>query len=418
MMKRIVCFALAVLMLAGVTASAEMYSFPEAGLRLDVQEGWMLLVPTLLEEQSEFLAQLGADMEAMRADYAANHIVLEIFMERGSQVSLSAVQTEQSAQWSSTVTMTEADKDAFAEAFAMAPYENVEWSSAAPGWLSCDWTIEAGGIPVTFAGLMTVRQGMLYTLTASGALTSLESLRADNEAVLAQLYFQGSNVEAAPEATALNMPQAIPDDGVATPIALEGFESITYEDTTVLTIRTLPGTELVLRTATDTLRGRADETGLHKFQVSTKRETVYAYTISATAEGRRESRVDVAVERQLTLEAQEAAYKRSARQVNVYGYSNLVGAPEVYGGKPITFRGRVGGFMDLGGFPCVLIYTENPGRGVWRSPIWVMLTEAVPLAEDDIRTVYGDLRGDTLPYTNENGEQLQAPVVVSRSVLE
>lgn len=419
MIKRQTCLVIAALLVVCCMqgALADSFSFPYAGIRLDAPAEWTVLTPDTLEAHESMLAQLGADMKTLQADYAANHTVLEAYLPEGIQVSLSAVQTEQTAQWDSVARMSEADRDAFLEAFSQPPYENAAWSETMPGYLQCSWSLEAGGIPVSFAGLMTVRQGMLYMFTASGASVTAEALQEANAAVLARVYFQGTGTAPVTVETATAVViTPVTDDGKNTPIELLDFEGVTYEDTSVLKVRTLPNTEIILRTATDSLRGRADEEGLQQFQVSTKRESVYTYTIWAQAEGRGASELDVALERQLTPEAQEAAYRRSARQIDVYGYSNLVGAPEAYGGKPVTFRGRVGDFAEIGGFPCVLIYTENPGRGVWRSPMWVLMTEAVELNVDDIRTVYGDIRGDTMPYKTEDGEELQAPVVVSHSI--
>lgn len=409
--------ALLVLM-AGPGALAEAYSFPYAGVKLAAQEGWTVLVPETLEEEAALLSQLGADLDTLRADYAANHTVFEVYLPEGIQVSLNAVATEQTVAWGSMSSMPAGDQEAFLQAYSAAPYEHAAWSETQPGYLRCDWTLQAGGIPVSFAGLVTVRQGMQYTLVASGASAPVEAMHAANEQVLAQLTYQGMSAEAASISTGIASPTRIEDDGVTTPLEMVDFSVLTYDDTTNLYLHTLPGTELILRTATDSLRGRADEEGMHRFQVSTKRETVYTYTVVAQAEGRTASEIEISVERQLTAEEQDAAYRRSARQISYYGYGNLVGAPESFEGQAITFRGRVGEFAELGGFPCVLIYTENPGKGVWRTPMWVMLTEAVALSEGDIRTVYGDLRGDTLPYVDENGDTQQAPVVISRGIAE
>lgn len=419
MIKRLVSIGLVgLLLLAAPLACAQTLSFPYSGVQLAAQDDWTVLTPDSIASQADMLEKLGVELATLEADYAAGGTAFEVYLPEGGQVSLSAVQTEQTAAWRSTVYMTEAQKEQLFTSMDRAPYEHVAWSEDMPGWLTYDWALQAGGVPVSFAGLTTVRQGTLYTLTASGAEMDTVALHAANQQVLAQLTFLGTDIESSETAAVPAMPEAIEDNGAVTPIAMVDFSPVVYEDNTVLTIKTLPGAEIVLHTATDFLRGTADAEGRHRFQVSTKRETVYAYTISATAPERSESRLEVAVERRLTPEAQEDAYRKSARQVSVYGYTNLVASPEAFTGKPITFRGRVGGFTELGGFPCVLVYTENPGKGVWRTPIWVMLTEAISLQEDDIRTVYGDLRGDTLPYTDAAGEEQQAPVVVGRAVVE
>lgn len=418
MKKRWIGSALALLTLAlGLQgAAAQTLSFPYAGVRLDAQEAWVVLTPGRLEEEGALLDQLGVTAQALEADYAANHTAFEVYLPQGGQVSLSAVQTEQTAQWGAVVYMAEDEKEALLTSFMRAPYENVAWAET-PGWLSCEWTLQAGGVPVSFVAQTTVRNGCLYTLTAAGAQRPADALAEDLAAVRDAITFQESALptsgleQAGPAVVA-----PIADDGVVTPIALVDFSSVSYEETTEIIVQTLPGAELLLHTATDSLRGRADEAGLHRYQVSTKRETVYTYRLTVASEGRDASEVEIVIERQLTPEAREEAYKRSARQIGVYGYSNLIGAPESFADKPVTFRGRVGGYADLEGFPCVLIYTDNPGRGIWRNPVWVMLTQAQQLEMDEIYTVYGDLRGDTLPYDSEEDAKAVAPVVISREI--
>lgn len=408
----------ALLVLALAPASlADAYSFPGVGLRLQPEDGWTVLIPDLLDEQADLLAQLGANTETLRADYAANHTIFEVYLPNGIQVSLAAVQTAQTAGWNATAYMTEGDKDFFASAYSQPPYEHAEWSQEHPGYMRYDWSLQAGGTPVSFAGLATVQQGVLYTLTAVG-VADADALRAANEQILACVTFLGSTIGAdAGETQTISIPDPIGDDGAVTPLALVDFWPIVYEDDTRITVRTLPEAEVLLRTATDMLRGRADAEGLCTFKVSTRRETTYDYTISSQAEGRTASEIPLTLERQLAAEAQEAAYRKNAKALDSYGYTNILGSPESYAGSPVTFRGNVNGFTDMSGFPCVLVFTENPGRGVWLKPVWVILTEAMELADGDIRTVYGDLRGDLFPYTDENGEEQQAPVVVSNSVV-
>lgn len=425
MKRRGTCLLLGLMMLLSIlpalaqaSESAQVYSLPLSGLRLEAGEGWTVLTPSSLSEAAAFLSQLGVDPEVLAADYAANHTVLEVYLPGGPQVRIDAVATEDTAAWQSMAMMREADKASLLAGMDQAPRENVRWDADSPGYIRYDWTLEAGGTPVAFAGLATVAQGMLYTLTASGAELSTGSLHEANAMVLSRLTFLGSTLDPDEEIASIVLPRPVEDDGAVTPIAMVDFDGITYEETTSLVIQTLPNADLTLRTATDALRGRADEAGRHTFRVSTRRESLYTYTITAESEGRKASQLEIALDRQLTPEAKEDAYRRSAQQIETYGYGNLIGAPDAYAGRPITFRGRVEAFADLEGFPCALVYTENPGRGVWKSPMWVLLTEAIQLEKDDMRTVYGDLRGDTLPYTDMEGNDQVAPVVVGRSLVE
>lgn len=416
--RRIGLLLAAILLITGAhTALAQTYSFPYVGVRLTDQAGWTVLLPDALDEQAALLAALDVDADVLAADYAANHTVFEIYMQDAVQVSLTAVATEDTAAWADVTTMTEEQKAYFFATYEQPPYEAAQWSQAHPGMIRSEWRFEADGTAVSFAGLSTVRQGTLFTLTASGATAAMDALHAANEAVLEGLAFLGMALEMDADEETLTIPDAIADDGANTPLALEDFWPITYEDTTTIMLRTIADAEVVLKTATDALRGRSDEEGRFSFRVSTRRETAYAYTLTAQAEGRAASSMEVTVERRLSQDDLSQAYRRNAKQIDVYGYENLASAPEAYAGKSVTLRGNVSAFSEIGGFPCALIYTVNPGRGVWLNPVWVMLTEAVTLVEGDIRTVYGDVRGDALPYTDEDGNERLAPVVIGRDIL-
>lgn len=416
MSKRWVSLLLAAALLACAGgALAEAYSFPYAGVRLQAGEDWTVLAPATLAGQKGLLAQLGTDMEALLSDYAASHTVFEVYLPEGMQVALTAVQTQQSAAWDEVAAMNEADKARFEEALAQQPYQNAGWAEDALGFMRYEWMLEAGGMPVSFAGLITVRQGALYTLTASGAAVDMEALHEANLRVLYALTFLGL-IEGQPVDVETETVLSIEDDGSATPLALVDYTPVSYAEDTVLTVRTLPGAELTLRTANDTLRGKANAEGLHRFTVSTKRETVYTYTLTAQAEGRAASALEVWVDRQLAPEAQAAAYRKAARTIASLGYDALLASPDAFAGEAITFRGAVGGFVEISGFPCALVYTENPSQGVWQRPVCVLLTEPIPLEAGDIRTMYGDIRGDLLPYTDAQGKAGEAPVIILRDI--
>ena len=418
MIKRRTAFILCLaLMLLSQSALAASFSFPYAGARLSAPEGWTVLTPETLEDQADLLRALGADLEALRADYAASGVVFEAFLPGGAQVSLSVVQNERTEAWGSAAHMTQAQTDAFLEAYRHAPYANVSWVSDLPGYLRCEWTMQAGGRPVAFARLLTVRKGALYMLTAAGADMPFAALHAANREVLGALSFLDTDVSLQGDERKAQLPRPVADDGVVTPLSLVDFTGVSEADTTVLSLKTLPNAEVFLKTATDTLRGRADASGLHSFALSTKRETTYAYTLTAKAEGRAESRMDIEILRQLTGEARQAAYRKTARAIEAYGYEELCQRPKDFAGSAVTFRGRVAEIGDLNGFPCALVYTSNPGTGVWRNPVFVVLTEPLPLEAGDVRTVYGDLRGDLAPYDGGGDAPGSIPVVVCQSLL-
>ena len=89
--------------------------------------------------------------------------------------------------------------------------------------------------------------------------------------------------------------------------------------------------------------------------------------------------------------------------------------PSSYKGQAVTFRGKCAEVRDLNGLPCALVYSANPGTGVWKDPVWVLLSSAEALTVDSLYTVYGDVRGDALPVPEAEDGAL-APVVLCQIV--
>ena len=414
MKKQLATLALCAALLFPCAAPAESYSFPSAGVFLETQERWTLLCPETIDEEAALLTRLGADADALRADWAAAGTVFETYLPENIQVRLNCVETDEAVEIADASWMTDAQRAAFLDSYKHTPFENVSFSEDAPGWLAMDWTLQSGATAARFSWLVTIRQGALYCLTAASSDAGYDALRAANLSVLAQLSFLGERftleADGADERVAL--PEPVADDGRVTPIALPGFTGLSLEDTFDLTIETLPGAELTLLTAAGSLRGVADETGRHTYNLSTKQTKTYEYTLVAAAEGRAESRMEIALRRELTGEARAAAYRKSAKSLDEI-YPKVAKDPAAYRDQAVAFRGRAAEVRDLNGLPCALVYTANPGTGVWKDPVWVLLNSAETIVEGTVYTVYGDVRGDALPVPD--AEDL-APVIVCQTV--
>ena len=122
--------------------------------------------------------------------------------------------------------------------------------------------------------------------------------------------------------------------------------------------------------------------------------------------------MEIALRRELTGEARAAAYRKSAKSLDEI-YPKVAKDPAAYRDQAVAFRGRAAEVRDLNGLPCALIYTANPGTGVWKDPVWVLLNSAETIVEGTVYTVYGDVRGDALPVPD--AEDL-APVIVCQTV--
>lgn len=403
----LLAFALALLLLPAASLG-EKVSFPGPGIAFSGEVRYFV-TPQTLDEQATALSAIGVDVDAMRGDYAVSGGIFDVFLESGARVSLASVTTEDSARWASAAQMPETEKNAMLAAFQAAPYQNAEWLGDPHPCVRCEYALEAGGEIARFAKLITVERGALYQLTATGRGLTMEALHEANLRVLGMITFIPQPEFAVAEAAAaIQTPAAIEDDGVCTPIALVDFSGVTQSDSTELQIETLPGADLTLATANDTLRGRADGQGRHAFSLSTRRTMEYQYTLAAEADGRVASSMEIRLERRLDPEVAENAYRRNAKLVEQIGYAGIEKTPV---GTAVTFRGKALDFSALYGYPCALIYTQNPRVGVWEAPLWVRLLSPVLIELEGVYTVYGGISGETLAYTGEDGVTRQLAVI-------
>lgn len=420
-MKKLRFILIWLLMLLSISrmAFAEAFSFPGAGVRIDMREGWTLVTRDTLDTIAGELARQGVDTKLLRIDMESADAVFAVFLPDGIRVMLSRHETEQTQAFRSLDDMSDADLESLRAAFDTAPYRRAKWWTvdvASVSYLGFDWAFQAAGEDKEFASAVTVWHGALYQLTATGA-QSIDALYAANEQVLAALTMFPSMRAEDGQAT-IEVPAPIEDNGVVTPITLAGFTGITYEDLTELVIETLPGAEVVVITANDRLRAIADSDGRHMFRVSTRRETAYAYTIEVTAPGRTQSRMDINVERRLAPALQTEAYRKGARPLAGIGYEKLLSNPGDYADTAITFRGKVSHFSEREGIPCALVYTRNIEDDLWDDPLWMLLTDPMELTEGNIYTLYGDGSREVMLFLNEDGISSELPVLVCKSVVK
>ncbi len=407
--RRLLPVMLALLLAAAPAFAGGRYSLPHAGVILEAEDSWVTLTPETLRGEDPFLLSLGADIAAMQADYAATGTCLEVFLPDGAQVRLSIASLPDGITAAEFGLMTQPEADALIAIYQRAPFESAAFISDPPGALTCEWLLDAGGTPLPCAYLVTVRQGALYTLSAMGAGLDAATLHAANREVYRALTFVGTRAEGTAAETAQALPAAIPADGVVTPLSFRDFTGVTETDLTTIYIQTAPGAEVTLKTASDTLRGRADDDGRHQFTVSTRRDSVYTYTAVVKAQDLKESELPISIERRLTGEALAEAYRRDAQLLSKIGYDRVVENPAEYQGRTAQVRGQVAAVSEANGYPCLLVLSVNQGRGNWTHPVWVVLAEPFEAKVGDTVSAYGELRGDTLP--TDGGD---APVLVGR----
>ena len=505
MLKKL--FLILALALLPAFANAEVYVLPHAGIRLATDPSWTLLTPESLEESASLLAELGVDAQALAAAYQAEHILAEVYLPEG-QVSLAVLQTERSAQLRSVTRMTDAEKQTLADAFArMELYRDVAWTT--PELLTMHWTLESGGLTVTWMRAVTVRQDALYLFTACnpgqadpnalwpllqeviGRMEFLGSIReteaptpsptqtpeptpAPTTGVAALALFEGDlalTVEGLPAFTDntfltvqgqtepsarvrvalgtqtlasgqangrglfnfdLVLPeedglytlsfQAVRGEGRATaeytvelrqftvPMEIVAPESRKVGSSFDLTVRTVPNAYIRLTTPNGSLRARAGGNGLVNFTINVRDEGMHSYQLESMLDGYRTGVATLEVERVLSEQERINNFRRNLGDVP---YGRLAVTPESYKGRNVEYRARIGQVGEVDGYPCLLVYTSNPGTGVWRDPVYVLCRDLLSYAPEQMVTILGVVRGDAYDL-----DGVSVPVVEGAFILE
>ena len=137
------------------------------------------------------------------------------------------------------------------------------------------------------------------------------------------------------------------------------------------------------------------------------------FSLRVRARGFQETTGEITLTRELTEREGVALFREQMINLN---YEDLRRDVERYAGRKFIFRGKIVEFADYDGVPCALVLTNNVSSGVWRDPIWVVLSQGETFDVDDIVTFYLEGEGTTLPadgrYT-ASGESVEAPVTRS-----
>lgn len=136
------------------------------------------------------------------------------------------------------------------------------------------------------------------------------------------------------------------------------------------------------------------------------------YTLRTKADGFSEARSQITLTRELTEREWITNFRLKMIDPK---YEDLAANVQDYKGKQIVERGKVMEFADYDGTPCALICTENPGKGIWTAPMWVILGDETEIKAEDVITVYLVCEGLSLPaddaYYKGMSAEHEAPVM-------
>lgn len=123
------------------------------------------------------------------------------------------------------------------------------------------------------------------------------------------------------------------------------------------------------------------------------------YTLRVRAAGFAETTQPITLTRELTEREWIAEFRRTMIEPD---YDVLVARHVEFTGKHLIERGPVVEFADYDGQPCALVLTDNPSKGVWTDPIWVIMDKDTGIQEGDIVTMYLTCEGLSLPADDEH----------------
>lgn len=193
-------------------------------------------------------------------------------------------------------------------------------------------------------------------------------------------------------------------------LAIEMTEPTGYVDTKNVRLRgiTAPGATVFVRGNGMNTNVKANKSGEFSISVPLEKEGDFTYTISAKLDNWHDGEIQFTLTRVFSTQEQIAAFRNSLSTIE---YAKLASASEGLVGKNVSLRGRISAFSDYEGLPCLLLYTKNPGKGIWTEPVWILCDEILSFEMDNIKTFYATVEGITLPYTNEDGTSGEAPAV-------
>ncbi|MDO5300407.1 MAG: hypothetical protein Q4F18_13335 [Clostridia bacterium] len=155
---------------------------------------------------------------------------------------------------------------------------------------------------------------------------------------------------------------------------------------------------------------KAGKNGVFNVRIFMQNAETQTYTLRAKATGFKENSVDITLTRELTERESLTLFRQKMISLS---YADWVKDPQKYVDRQFQFRGKVMEFTDYNGSPCALICVSNVSTGVWRDPVWVVLTGEEEIAVGDVVTFYLTGEGMVLPadgqYAGTDGE-VDAPV--------
>lgn len=197
------------------------------------------------------------------------------------------------------------------------------------------------------------------------------------------------------------------------PVSLSGVQdggsAVVTEDTFTLSGQTLAGVQMQLVTPLGLTKKRAANDGTFSFDLMTKEEGEYDYTLICTLSGYNQRRIRFTLVRQLTDSQERAAIKKSAEALS---YKKLQQDLPENSGKTLVITGPVTQISAAGESTYLRMMYNKNADGTWYNPVVVIASGETGVREGDMATL-----AVTVDGVYEEQDAQGNPVIVPRLTL-
>lgn len=172
--------------------------------------------------------------------------------------------------------------------------------------------------------------------------------------------------------------------------AQEGETTVVTKSETKLTGSTLAGVQIQLVSPFGLTKKRAQNDGSFSFDLSTKEEGEYEYTMILDKKGFDQRRIRFTLRREMTNEQAREQIKDDAEKIS---YKNLQKAREEDQGKTMVIYGPVTEVSDGGGVYYLRMQYNKDADGKWYNEIIVVTSENTGIKVGDMATVVATVAG-------------------------
>ena len=166
-------------------------------------------------------------------------------------------------------------------------------------------------------------------------------------------------------------------------LPLSGIDEVitVTEDKTVLRGSTLPAVSLQLLTPYGLAKKRTGADGEFSFELTTKDEGAYSYTLLLDKKGYGQRRYPFTVIRVVTRDQEKDAIRKSAERLS---YRELQKGRENNNGKILNLYGPVVERSESGSVTYLRVNYSKDGKGGWTNPVVMITEEEISAREGDM----------------------------------